>query len=154
MAKQAQATRRKYQNRNKAYESEGAKVRVSVLAVKKAGRIFVHLGGCFKYDPSASLSTAFRKGDMCHQSGFAFPANGKAQEYVFPREFAERLVVQAAELKDSFEVEILGPADASAPVATPAPAVVPTQAVAPTTEPFEEDEDEDDASPEDEDADE
>ena len=102
MAKQAQ-----YQNRNKAFEAEGPKVKVSVLATKAPGKLFAHLGGYYKYDPNVGLNAHTRKGDMTHQSGFAFPADGKHHTYEFPQEFAQRLVVQAAELKDAFEVEIL-----------------------------------------------
>ena len=138
MAKQALTN--KFQSKHKAYEGVGPTVRVAVLAVK-GSRPFAHLGGYFKYNPNQTPGTEIGPGNMCHQSGFAFPADGKMHEYEFPQEFAARLMKQAEGLPDAFEVSLLAP---EAPKMALSSQFAGGHKEAPTTEPLEEDELEDD----------
>jgi hypothetical protein len=108
-----------YENKHKAYEAEGPKVSVRVCASKNPGFPVVHLGGFFNYDRARGLEDAIKNGEMQHCSGYPFPADGKFHEYEFPESFVKRLVTQAAEIPEQFEVEVLEGKPVAAPVAAP-----------------------------------
>jgi hypothetical protein len=108
-----------YENKHKAYEAEGPKVSVRVCASKNPGFPVVHLGGYFNYDRTRGLEDAIKDGEMQHCSGYPFPADGKFHEYEFPESFVKRLVTQAAEIPEQFEVEVIEATPVAAPVPVP-----------------------------------
>lgn len=96
-----------FENKHKAYEAEGPKVSVRVCASKSPGFGVAHLGGMFSYDRARGLEDQVKGGDMQHCSGYPFPADGKFHEYEFPQIFVDRLLIQAKEIPDQFEVEVI-----------------------------------------------